>query len=225
MLGYIKVTSVKHAEAPADATSVKIYRKRTVDASPLLLYTFDVDSVDDLSFSFADKNVLSGQTYQYSIVPVVGLAEQLPVTISVVCSFDSIIISDTSGDYIATLNISYKSRKNTPVAYVHPLSSQYPHAVRNGNANYFTGTVEGVFIPYTVSCSPNTAGAKTYRDAALEMLTNGITKTLRTYDGYGWLISVDGDQAINADTFIGSETISFSWTEIGAFPTTGVVIL
>ena len=225
LLGAIKIVSVKHAEAPLDATDVKVSRRDMSGATWTVLTTFEIASVDGLTFSFLDRNVLTGHTYRYAIVPLVGEGEMPPVNVDVTCSFDGIFVSDTSGDYMASLDVNYKSKKNIPIGYVQPISSVYPHAVRNSSANYFSGTVEGIFTPYTVTSLPDIANMNAYKDATLEMLCNGLVKTLRTYDGHGWLVSIDGEPARNTDQFINGDTIAFNWTEVGVFPTTGVVML
>lgn len=225
LLGAIQINSVKDGAAPTNATSIKVSRRDMAGATWTVLTTFAVASVNDLTFSFLDKNVIAGHTYRYAIRPVVGLVEQSPVNVDVICAFDAIFISDTTGDYMASLNIDYKAKKNIPVGYVQPLSSKYPHAVRNGSANYFSGSAEGIFTPYTIACLPDITNMNSYKDAAIEMLSNGLVKTLRTYDGHGWLVNIDGEPSRNTDGFINGDTISFNWTEVGAFPTTGVVMM
>lgn len=225
LLGAIKIQSTKHAEAPSDATSVEVKRRDTSGATTILITTIEIETVNDLTFSFLDKNVLSGHTYRYTLTPFVGEVEQTPVNADIECSFDSIIVCDTSGDYIASLNVNYKAKKNIPVGYVQPISSKYPHAIRNSSANYFSGSAEGIFVPFTLACVPDMTTIEAYKDAALEMLCNGLAKTLRTYDGHGWLVNIDGEPARNIDEFANGDTISFNWTEVGVFPTTGVVML
>ena len=225
LLCAIKIESVKDDEAPVDATSVSVQRRDMAGSTWILITTITVESVDDLTFSFLDKNVLSGHTYRYSLTPYVGGSAQTIVLADVTCVFDGIAVTDTTGDYVATLNINYKAKKNIPVGYVQPLSSKYPHAVRNGSANYFSGSAEGIFTPYTVACVPDVTNMNSYKDGAIEMLSNGLVKTLRTYDGHGWLVNIDGEPSRNTDEFINGDTISFNWTEVGAFPTTGVVMM
>ena len=48
---------------------------------------------------------------------------------------------------------------------------------------------------------------------------------MRTPDGRGWTISVDGEPRVNKDEFFGADTISFDWTEVDVFPETGVIVL
>ena len=224
LLGAIEISSTKHAEAPIDATSVRVKRRDMSGSTTILIATITVENVNDLTFSFLDRNVITGHTYRYSVVPVVGAVEQTAVNMDIACLYDAIFIADTTGIYMASLNVDYKAKKNIPVGYVQPLSSKYPHAIRNGSANYFTGSAEGIFVPYT-ACLPDTTNMNTYKDSALEMLCNGLVKTLRTHDGHGWLVTIDGEPTRNTDQFINGDTISFNWTEVGVFPTTGVVML
>ena len=225
LLGAIKIESVKDDEAPVDATSVRVQRRDMAGSTWILITTIEIEDESELTFSFLDKNVLSGHTYRYSLTPYVAGSAQAIVLVDVVCIFDGIAVTDTSGDYVATLNVNYRAKKNMPVGYVQPLSSKYPHAVRNGSANYFSGSAEGIFTPYTIACLPDITNMNSYKDAAIEMLSNGLVKTLRTYDGHGWLVNIDGEPSRNTDEFINGDTISFNWTEVGAFPTTGVVMM
>ena len=225
LLGAIKIESVKDDEAPVDATSVRVQRRDMAGSTWILITTIEIEDESELTFSFLDKNVLSGHTYRYSLIPYVDDSAQAIVNVDVVCVFSGIAVTDTSGDYVATLNVNYRAKKNMPVGYVQPLSSKYPHAVRNGSANYFSGSAEGIFTPYTIACVPDITNMNSYKDAAIEMLSNGLVKTLRTYDGHGWLVNIDGEPSRNTDEFINGDTISFNWTEVGAFPTTGVVML
>lgn len=225
LLGAIQIDSVKDGAAPIDATSVKVNRRDMSGATTILITTITVTGVNDLTFSFLDRNVITGHTYRYSVIPVVGAVEQAAVNKDVACLYNAIFVADTSGIYVASLNVNYKAKKNIPVGYVQPISSKYPHAIRNSSANYFTGSAEGIFTPFTVTCLPDTTTTNAYKDAALEMLCNGIVKTLRTYDGHGWLVTIDGEPSRNTDEFIGGDTITFNWTEVGVFPTTGVVML
>lgn len=274
LLGAIKIESAKMDGGQTDATSVKVRRRDMAGNTWTTITTFAISSADGFDFTFLDRNVLSGHTYRYEIIPMVATEEQSAVVINVRCLYDAIFVSDSSGDFIAPFNISYKANKNIPTSYVHPLASKYPHAVRNSLANYFSGSVEGMFIPfdiksystpilnnsdllfigddadgfdivdgdliytgvntYSISDSqlffeqngmPNIEEANVYKDATIEMLSNGLVKTLRTYDGHGWLVNIDGEPSRNTDGFYNADTISFNWTEIGVFPTTGVVML
>ena len=97
LLGAIKIVSVKHAEAPLDATDVKVSRRDMSGATWTVLTTFEIASVDGLTFSFLDRNVLTGHTYRYAIVPIVGEVEQTAVNVDVLCSFNAIFVCDTTG--------------------------------------------------------------------------------------------------------------------------------
>jgi hypothetical protein len=222
LLGGVKISSTKAVGAPIDATSVIIKRKETTAMVYDNIATIAVASVDDLTFQVIDRNVLTGRMYDYLLTPVVGDVEQLGAGASVAVSYSALFITDSTGTYMAPLDITCTAQKNTQVSYVQPLKSKYPHAVRNGDANYSTGNAEGMFLTFTGDCTPDLTNSHTYKESVLEMLVNGLPKVLRVPDGRGWYISVDGDPKRNTDEFLGADTISFSWTEIGALPKIGV---
>lgn len=225
MLGAIKIESTKSPDAPNDATSVRVSRRDMSGGTSITIATIPISAPESLTFSFLDSNVLSGKTYRYSLYPVVGTVEHAPVNIDIKCEFDGIFVSDITGTYMASLDLSFVSKKNFPTSYVQPLASKYPHSVRNGSANYFTGSMSGLFTTYTDMCVPDLSAMHAYKEQVLEMLSNGHVKVLRTYDGHGWLVSVDGEASRDSDRFMYADTIAFNWTEVGVMPSTGVVML
>lgn len=225
MIGAVKVMAVKDASAPTDATSVRVYRRDMSTMTTVLVHTIPIGSVNNLTFSFLDKNVLSGRQYRYTLTPYAGATEKPSVVLNVDCKFDGVFISDSTGEFMAALNTSYKVKKNTPVGYVRTLASKYPHVVRNSLANYASGSVDGIFMPFTADCQPDIANSAQYKRNVFDMLSNGEMKSLRTHDGYGWLVSIDSDSSRGSDQFAHADVISFSWTEVGDFPTTGLVML
>lgn len=225
MMGAVKVVATRDPASPTDATSVRVYRRDMSTTSTILIHTIPIASASNLTFSFLDKNVLSGRRYRYTLTPYAGSTAKPAVVLNVDCRFDGIFISDSTGEFMAALNSSYRVKQNTPVGYVQTLSSKYPHVIRNSLANYASGSVEGIFMPFTADCQPDIGSAGKYKRDAFNMLSNGQMKVLRTHDGYGWLMSVDSDASRGSDQFAHADTIAFNWTEVGEFPTTGVVML
>ena len=60
-----------------------------------------------------------------------------------------------------------------------------PHVVRNSDTNYSSGSAEALYLPFNASCVPDITQATTSNFNALEMLTNGLQKVMRTPDGRG----------------------------------------
>lgn len=221
----IEIVATKLEGAPEDALSFLVKRRKLPDVAYTTIATIETPLPIYMNFHLLDTNVLSGNTYQYLIVPVVGGAQMVGVSATIEYNMPFLHISDLSGELFAYMNISVTEQRNTSVGYVKPLWGKYPHAVRNGDANYASGSAEALFIPFDALCVPDISMATQSRNGALDMLTNGLQKVMRTPDGRGWTISVDGEPRVNKDEFFGADTVSFDWTEVGAFPETGVIVL
>ena len=221
----IEIVATKLPNAPIDALSFIVKRKQLPDGLYVTIATIPTIIPAQMTFRLLDKNVLSGNSYQYLLTPVVDGIEMLGVSTTVVCELPYLHIYDTSGALFAYMNISVSEQKNTSVNYVKPLYGKYPHVVRNSDTNYSSGSAEALYLPFNVSCVPDITQATTSNFNALEMLTNGLQKVMRTPDGRGWSISVNGEPRVNKDEFFGADTVSFDWTEIAAFPETGVTVL
>lgn len=221
----IEIVATKLPDAPTDSLSFLVKRRKLPDVLYTNIAIVPTILPAGMTFSLLDTNVLSGNTYQYLLVPVVGGVEMLGVSASIEYYQPFLHISDISGELFAYMNISVTEQRNTSVGYVKPLAGKYPHAVRNSETNYASGSAEALFLPFTSACVPDVSKATPSRNNALDMLTNGLQKVMRTPDGRGWTISVDGEPRVNKDEFFGADTISFEWTEIAAFPETGVITL
>lgn len=221
----IEIVATKLQDAPTDALSFLVKRKKLPNGLYTTIATVPTILPAQMTFRLLDKNVLSGNTYQYLLTPVVNDVEMLGVSTTVICDLPFLHIYDTSGALFAYMNISVSEQRNTSISYVKPLWGKYPHAVRNSDTNYSSGTAEALYLPFNSSCMPDITQAAISNFNALEMLTNGLQKVMRTPDGRGWSISVNGEPRVNKEEFFGADTISFDWTEIAAFPETGVITL
>ena len=221
----IEIVATKLQDAPTDALSFLVKRKKLPDGLYVTIATIPTILPAQMTFRLLDKNVLSGNTYQYLLTPVVNEVEMLGISTTVVFNLPFLHICDTSGALFAYMDISVSEQRNTSVNYVKPLYGKYPHVVCNSDTNYSSGTAEALFLPFNTSCVPDITKATISNFNALEMLTNGLQKVMRTPDGRGWSISVNGEPRVNKDEFFGADTISFDWTEVAAFPETGVTTL
>lgn len=185
----------------------------------------DSSIFSEVRFHMLDKHVLSGNTYEYLLVPVIDDIQMVGVSAEIDYDMPFLHVEDSSGEMFAYMNISVTEQRNTSVGYVKPLWGKYPHVVRNSDTNYASGSTEALFIPFDSACMPDVSKATRSRNTALDMLTNGLQKVMRTPDGRGWTISVDSEPRVNKDEFFGADTVSFDWTEIGEFPSTGVIML
>lgn len=219
----IEIACTKHAEAPEDATSVVLRRRISGSGAYTDIATITITTPDNLTFTCTDYNVVTGTSYDYLAVPYVGETEGTGVGATVACSFDAVYISDTTGAWIAGLDVKVECQKNLTVEYQKTLAGVYPHRINNTANNYMSGTVTGLFVPIVANALSWTTAAA-YKRSLLEMLCNGQNKTLKTHQGDIWTVGINGNPKIDQNDTFAAATITFEWTEVAAAPTTGVVM-
>jgi hypothetical protein len=231
--GCIQISCTATDEPVGDITSIKVMR-RIKDTPPwVVIAEIEVAVVADFTFTAKDYNVKSRYTYDYLFVPCAGEEEieDNAAMSTMKCSFDGIYIADATARYMLELNAKYTlSGRNMKSAYVELLNSPYPHRIQNGSANYDKGSVSAIVLPRSVSGiysqeASQTAEARSYKDDYMSFLVNGLSKTLKTYDGYMKTIGVDENPTETVGDADGASETSFNWTEIAPPPSVGLVML
>lgn len=211
----IMIKCVATGEPVGEVSSV-VLKKRYAGASVWKnIATVEINTVSDFTFTHFDADTRSGATYNYVVVPVIDEVEQPGVLATCKCEFGGIYIGDSTGSWISLYNNEYSMQKNTQVSYITTLAGKFPRRVSNASTDYLSGSVTGLFLPFTETGFPMKEKAREYKDAVLQMLTNGKAKLLKTYDGNAWIVSVDATPKENFSLFDGASTISFNWTQIG----------
>jgi hypothetical protein len=204
-------------------TRLTLTRTSLPDNASKTLIDKSVSRVSDLDITYDDLSVVSGVTYQYTVVMFnsnstvvrqgLGTAE---------CKFKGISLADEDGSWhtdFGTSDSRYtESYKHTrPIQYINTLAGRFPHRISNGEANYATGSCSGLWVPLSDRCGePDFTGdVDGYREAFIEWLTNGNEKLLRTGAGKAMIVSIDGDVSENWDANTQLTTVSFSWTQVG----------
>lgn len=202
--------------------------KRRYQDEYQLIYTYktlyDEDGNDIYAFSFEDNTVRLGESYSYAMFPIFVDSDGQPYeqdyipdggeSQSFSVDYLGAIISDGTQSYSSYMNIEVKRNKNKPVSVYTAQGKKYPYIISNGNINYSSGTLSGVFV-LSENCEPDFENARTYREDFYSFLYNGSPKLLRFYDGSMWLIQISSE-TITEDN---SEhpnlvSVSFEWTEI-----------
>jgi hypothetical protein len=228
----IQIAAVKTGVEPGDVTKVVIKRKLHDSSTWVSIGSMDITTVDSFTFTVKDYNTRSRYTYDYILIPCVGDTEGTGIQSTMKCDFYDIYISDTTATYICVLNAKKTApERHSQFATVETLGSKYPYIVRNGITNYLSGTITGLFLPppttgsnYTQE-SARTAESRDYKDDVLAFLNNGITKTIKTYDGFVWYAGITNAKEVDNDNVDGASEISADWIELGAPLTTGVVVV
>ena len=202
-------------------TSEVLLRRRESEDDPWLTIAIrPVDEASDFLIDYYDRFCQAGHDYQYIVVPVVNgeEAEYLTGNMSefVHTQFDGIYLSDINENWGTGFNVKYTRERNRQSSVVTTLGSKYPTVVSNGMIDYYSGTVTGFFVDYSIDTKEmDLEGNVAYRDAFIDFLQNYNPKILRTYDGIMAMVQIDGNIQEDAqDTYLVTN-ITLNWVEIG----------
>jgi hypothetical protein len=231
--GCIQIACTATDESVGNVTRVKV-KRRIKDTPPwVTIEEIEVAVLADFTFTAKDYNVKSRYTYDYIFVPCIGEEEiEADAVMSTIkCSFEGIYIADSTARYMLELNAKYTlSGQNMKVAYIELLYTKQPDRIQNGSVNYKKGSVSAIVLPrpavgnYSQEAS-QTAEAREYKDAFMEFLVNGLSKTLKTYDGYMLTIGIDETPTESVGDADGASETSFNWTELVPLSYTGLVMV
>ena len=209
-------------ELPEGLTAIKIKKKDDSQIVWSTIHTHPVTSIEDLTVSFEDQNVIAGKHYTYAAIPVISGREGIGVTARIVADFQGWMIADSTAEYVVGLNVVFNKQKKTSLAYIQTLGSKYPYAVSNGNLNYYVGSFSGLFLPRGDNGEFTKDNAYAFKTQVMEFLANGKTKILKSGEGEAMKIRVDDTIDLEQNEFKDAANIKFNFTEIGDFPSTGL---
>lgn len=223
--GYVEYVSTKQENPSEEIMYVLIYRKKhNTDQDYIRVYEKVIVSLDSLTFTDYDITARSGTSYDYLIELTDGNEAGYQVieygrVENVTCWFDGLFIGNDEKQYLAPLNCSTSYARNTQANYVMTLNGRTPYRISNANTNYATGQSSALFAMLDEHNQPVVAGAREYVEEAIDFLTDGTQKVLKTSDGDAWYVSVDSTVNVPSnDHYIGLDMIDFSWTETGDLP-------
>lgn len=228
--GYMVISSTKKTTVSENINYVLISRrKHGINNNYEMIYEKAITSPNQLSFTYYDMTTRSGTSYDYYI----SLADNNTPSRTIIefgnvnnieCWFDGLFIGNNSKQYLAPLNCSTNTTRNTQANYVTTLSSRTPYRVSNSNVNYTTGQSSALFTPLDANNQPTLQSTKEYIEEVVDFLNDGTEKILKTHDGEMWYVSIDpGVNVSHDDYYTGSSKIDFNWTEIGDVPIKKVV--
>lgn len=176
-----------------------------------------ITKIEDFTFTYIDKYARARTNYEYAVVPVINNIE-MEYTIGTVYSvFDGIIICDKENSFQTIADESIPSiTKRNPSSTAETLDGKYPYVFFNGNTNYETGSVQGLFVEIDWDRKVfKTASSFKYRDRLMAFLTNHKPKILKCFDGRIWMIDVTSDPTATVQNHPDQILTSFNFTEIG----------
>ena len=210
---------------PDGMTAIRIKRKSETQITWKTIHEHPVSSFDDLTVTFEDRNTVAGKHYIYAAIPVVNSREAVGVAGEITAKFTGWYLADKTAEYEVGLNVTFSKKKNTSLAFIQTLGSKYPYAVSNGNLNYYTGNFSAIFLPRRADGEFTKEGSHKFKDEVIEFLSNGLAKILKSEEGVAMKIRVNESVDLNHSEYPGAAEISFSFTEIGDLPETGLVVV
>lgn len=179
------------------------------------------ETTENLSFTFYDNTVRANSTYEYLCILVVkennSIIEKSGIKSEIDTHQKGFLIVEPDIIFKAYGNIELSSARNKPCSVVAPYNRKYPVIVNNGNLNYDSGTMNGIFGVFNEQiCSFDFHGSVEYQRKLLDFLYDGHPKLLKDEKGQMWLIGVSSNQ-ITLDTinYTDAVSLSFEWTECG----------
>lgn len=205
-------------------TFVTIYRW-SLDETKHQIGNIAINNITDLNFEVYDYYVASGVEYYYQCIPVVNGVDGIgTISAAVKCEFNDAFIGNLHEQYVCRLNAKCTRATHYNMNYVQTLYASHPHAVRNSNQKYATGTMSGIFLEFDKeACSFDFENASRYNKKLLNFLTDGAPKVIKTANGHIWQVQIDDEIKEEDIDGRGVVEIEFNWTEIAAPPEYGVV--
>lgn len=183
----------------------------------------EVRTVDDFAINHPDYLVASGQTVEYAVVNVLQGSEGNYSTSKITPTFDKMFLIEDNVVWGTELTDGFcDTTRNVPSANVELLNQKYPTFVRNGRANYDTGSCRASMVPFAegegceLAHDPKYDYQRTkYQKDFMDFLCDGVPKILKLPDGRMWIVQVTPGPADTANQSYNNRETSWSWVEIG----------
>lgn len=182
------------------------------------LFRIPVVSWDSLEFRLFDHFVANNTEYEYALVPVMEGTESSYHVNSITAQFRGMFVVSKEEIFKSLLEMRYGDEKNHNTTSVRTIDRKFPFIVNHSKNNFYSGDVEGVFVPFVKEkCEFDFDAAYKYREHFMDFLANGQAKFLKLEDGRIWMMVVaDNNPSETQEDYVKKFTTSFGWTEVGS---------
>lgn len=198
----------------SDIQEVRIKRREENSNQWVTLFSFPVETKEDLAVHYVDSYTKANTNYTYKIVPVVINAEQIPTYATVHSDFEGLYIVGVDQTYSTCIEPLITRERNHTGISIPTLGSRYPFVIYTSAQNYDSGTASGVFVNVSKGEWDFDSGTA-YRDQLNDFLTDGKAKILKDDLGYAYIIGrIDNisEDAGSGDNYVKT---TFNWVQIG----------
>lgn len=222
--GYITVAT-SPIGTPSGVARVVLKRKISTEYGWISVYTKEVSSVADLTFTFDDYLCRNKYTYNYKVEYRNSVGNIMDsTTVNVNSFFDVLVICDSQETWYTPLNCA-AINFNTVRPYVinTPLFAKKPSYYSPSEQNYEEGNCTGIFLKMTGPEDKivfETDHNWKYRKDFKNFITLGNAKVIKSVSGEMWLVGIKTDTISDASLFQdaeidGARQLEFGWIEIG----------
>lgn len=185
--------------------------------------TKEIHSIDDFTLNYPDYFIASGQTVEYAVVNVLYGFEGNYSTSKITPKFNKMFLIENDIVWGTEITDGFcDTTRNIPSSTVELLNSKYPIFVKNGKANYDTGSCRGSLVPLAKEESCQLAYDSqydyqriTYQKEFMDFICDGAPKILKLPDGRRWIVQVTPNPSDTANQTYNNREISWNWVEIG----------
>lgn len=196
-----------------------VKRRKATDFNWITLAYVPIDK-DNPQVFYNDNLAVTGEDYEYAVVPVIGGVEGNYINKAITTNFDGVFICDNEFIYKLYADVSYDSwKRNQSVGVFEPYGRKYPVTVSNALTNYTSGQVSGTVLPpdYLKTALLDRKAAVKERGVLLDFLTNKKAKLLKDWNGNAYLVIISDAPTISflANSGMGFANVQFPFVEIG----------
>lgn len=200
-----------------DVNGLVLKRKEIGKQNWTIVKKWRVNSIDDFTFTEVDRYNKSKKSYQYSLTPLYDdIAGNVSIQ-DVYSEFEGLCIADAEKSVSTYLDVQFDSlAKNKPSASNVTLAGKYPSVIKNGETNYYSGTVSALFVKlndktYSLERSVD---QEEYQREIVEWLNGVSNKIIKYEDGMLYFASITNPPSYSFSSNNENRPISFSFTEI-----------
>ncbi len=193
-------------------THTKVVFSRTRQNENDYLEIATVENPNDIVTS-TDKFPIPKYAYTYKAVVINGSIIVDTYYQNILFTDSCVTISDIFSSYSAVGRITkHPINRNDRGSILETMDSKYPYHILNGEPDYDSGSVDGMFADLD-DCVVDTDNSA-LSDILRAWLNNGQAKLLTYYTGEAWIVSVNGVSTTDPENNDVYNT-TFNWTQIG----------
>lgn len=185
--------------------------------------TKEIHTADDFTINYPDYLIASGQTVEYAVVNVLYGCEGNYATSKITPKFHKMFLIEDDIVWGTEITDGFcDTTRNIPSSTVELLNNKYPVFVKNGKADYDTGSCRGSLVPLAekegcqLAYDPQYDYKRIqYQKEFMDFICDGAPKILKLPDGRMWIVQVTPNPSDTANQTYNNREISWNWVEIG----------